>query len=61
VERQPDGSYTSDYINITLTTDAARTVAWMRSRGIPLVSEQTVRAAEYDGKYATAYAAPAIA
>jgi ABC-2 type transport system permease protein len=58
-QRQPDGSYVSDYIEVTVTMDAARTIAWMRDHGIPLVSESERDTAE-NTKYLDIYPAPAM-
>ena len=52
-QRQPDGTYIGDNIGVTLTTDAKRTVAWMRDRDVPLILERNVRIAEANGKYPT--------
>jgi len=53
MQREPDGEYTKDYFDTTLTVDAERTAAWLRARGIEPVLQRALY--EEEGPYAEKY------
>jgi ABC-2 type transport system permease protein len=59
IQREPDGDYTKDYFDITLTADAERTVAWLKERGIEPVLQRELYGE--DDPYAEKYRKPSAA
>jgi ABC-2 type transport system permease protein len=53
MQREPDGDYTKEYFDTTLTVDAERTAAWLKGRGIEPVLQRELyeEGAPYAEKY----------